>query len=208
MNASPITIIRRVRELTPPRPLEHYEAQSVAERQATLLLELLGITEPAVDVSLIAELPRVEVRVEPGMPFSGFAHWERGRWVIAINGDEYITRRRFSLAHEFKHVLDHPYIDLLYPDGNRRKPQPSKQRAEGMCDYFAGCLLVPRRMLKRAWASGNQDQRRLAALFNVSPAAMAVRLQQVGLVGPKTRCELPEDSEQQPTCDATSARPR
>jgi Zn-dependent peptidase ImmA (M78 family) len=53
---------------------------------------------------------------------------------------------------------------------------------ERICDYFAGCLLVPRNWLKRAWSNGIQSPTALAALFNVSTAAIAVRLQQTGIV--------------------------
>lgn len=59
--------------------------------------------------------------------------------------------------------------------------------AELMCDYFAACLLMPRPWVKRLWAQGVQDTAVLAATFNVSPAAMNVRVQQLGLVEPRDR---------------------
>ena len=54
-----------------------------------------------------------------------------------------------------------------------------------MCDYFAACLLMPRPWVKRLWAQGAQDAAVLAATFNVSPAAMNRRLQDLGLVEPR-----------------------
>jgi Zn-dependent peptidase ImmA (M78 family) len=173
----------------PTRPLEEHEARGVAERQAIKLLELLGQHEPSVNVSLITELPRVQVKVEPipnAAGISGISQWSRGRWVIVVNRDDSPTRRRFTLSHEFKHVLDHPFVSVIYSELG--KNDADRDRAtEQICDYFAGCLLMPRNWVKRAWANGVQDQAALAAMFDVSEAAMAVRLQQIGLTEPRAR---------------------
>jgi Zn-dependent peptidase ImmA (M78 family) len=173
-----------LRALMPPRALEAHEAAGIAERQALKLLGLLDQHDPAVNVAAIAELPRIEVRVEPKLPVSGFSQWSRGRWLIGINQDDAPVRRRFTLAHEFKHVLDHPFIDGAYVD---RKGRPSESRAEAICDYFAACLLMPRPWVKQAWVGGIQDQRALAQLFGVSEAAMALRLRQLGLQDERVR---------------------
>ncbi|MFP3700396.1 ImmA/IrrE family metallo-endopeptidase, partial [Burkholderia sp. SIMBA_013] len=55
-------------------------------------------------------------------------------------------------------------------------------------DYFAGCLLVPKKLLKRAYYGGMQRPADLAAYFQVSEAAMTVRLRQTGIVEPAPRC--------------------
>lgn len=173
-----------MRSLVPIRPLEAHEAAGIAERQALKLLGLLDQHQPAVDVAAIADLPRIEVRVEPGLPVSGFSQWSRGRWLIGVNEDDAPVRRRFTLAHEFKHVLDHPFIDRLYLD---RRGRPSPAKAEAVCDYFAACLLMPRPWVKQAWVERVQDQRALAQLFGVSEAAMALRLRQLGLAPERPR---------------------
>ena len=184
MNKHPSNVIAELRALMPARALEDHEARGIAERQATRFLELYEIRQPAVDVGLICELPRVRVRVEPSLLDSGLTHWNRGMWVIGINRNDSPTRRRFTLAHEFKHILDHPFIDTIYPDEHG---QPASKQAELMCDFFAACLLMPRPWVKRLWAQGMQDAAVLAATFNVSPAAMNVRLQQLGLAEPRGR---------------------
>ena len=188
MNQDPKTIIRDVRALVPARGLQHHEAQGVAERQAMRLLTILEQREPPVAVGLIAELPRIEVRVVPNRDLaglSGMTQWlkQQSHWLIAINRDDSQTRRRFTLGHEFKHILDNPYINVLYP----KSEQSDDDRAERMCDYFAACLLMPRPWVKRLWAQGVQDAAVLAATFNVSPAAMNRRLQDLGLVEPRER---------------------
>lgn len=180
------TTLQRLRALMPARGLAHHEAQGVAERQAVRLLSILEQREPPVAVGLIAELPRIEVRVVPNRDLaglSGMSQWVKGRWLIAVNRDDSQTRRRFTLGHELKHVLDNPYINVLYP----KSEQSAEERAERMCDYFAACLLMPRPWVKRLWAQGVQDAVTLAATFNVSPAAMSRRLQDLGLVESRER---------------------
>lgn len=171
--------IAELRDLVPIRPLSLGESLRVAELQATRLLSLSGIKEPPVPETIISELPRIQVeRIHPS-PVSGAAHWAQGRWILVVNGIEPRTRQRFSIGHEFKHVLDNPFVKLLYP------PLPgvsSEARAEQVCDFFAACLLMPRRWLKKAWTTGSQDVRSLARRFEVSQAAMQVRLVSVGLI--------------------------
>jgi predicted transcriptional regulator len=185
MNQEPRTVLQVLRALVPERPLQGHEATGIAERQAARLLVIFNQVEPPVDVGLVAELPRIEVRVVPsqsiGSGLSGLTHWDRakGRWIVAINREDSRTRRRFSLAHEFKHILDNPYINVLYSRGVTDKE--SEKRREEMCDYFAACLLMPRPWVKRLWAQGVQDPTGLATVFNVSPAAMERRLREMGL---------------------------
>ena len=121
MNQDPRTILQSLRALVPARGLQHHEAQGVAERQAMRLLAILEQREPPVDVGLIAELPRIEVRVVPNRDLaglSGMTQWlkQQSHWLIAVNRDDSQTRRRFTLGHEFKHILDNPYINVLYPE--------------------------------------------------------------------------------------------
>jgi Zn-dependent peptidase ImmA (M78 family) len=191
MDQDPKTILQSLRALVPARPLQHHEAQGIAERQATRLLTILDQRDTPVDVGLIAELPRIEVRVVPNRDLaglSGMSQWlkKESRWLIAINRDDSQTRRRFTLGHEFKHILDNPYIHVLYPK-SEYGTMSAEDRSERMCDYFSACVLMPRTWVKRAWARGNQNTEALAAIFNVSPAAMDRRLQDLGLIESRQR---------------------
>src|SRR2546421_1324900 len=183
----PESIIDQVRALMPVstmhlmrRPLTDKEARVVAERQATLLLRLLEITKPSVDVELVTELPDIESVVASDMPESGTADWKDNHWLVRINASDSLWRCRATLAHELKHILDDPYTEILYPGIDPRLYHPPQ--AEPICDYFAGCLLVPRPWLTRAWANGIHDVRELAGLFDVSSKLISVRLKQVGLL--------------------------
>jgi hypothetical protein len=179
MLMAPITVLR---DLVPLRSLSLVEALAVAERQAAAFHKLLALNAPPFPDSAIAELPRITVeRVRP-LPLAAASQALPGRWAILINAADAPTRQRFSLAHEFKHVLDDPFIQIpLYPAIGG---MTMTQRAEQVCNFFAGCLLIPRAWLRRVWAMGLQDVRMLAAVFEVSVTAMKVRLEQVGLTRP------------------------
>lgn len=179
-------IITPLRDLVPIRHLTFVETLRTAELQAAKFQALAGLTGPPFPDSAITGLPRVQVERMTPAPASGATQWSLGRWLIVINGADPIGRQRFSLAHEFKHVLDHPFITTLYP---ATASMSAREREEQVCDYFAACLLMPRLWLKRSWTSGTQDLRTLAREFEVSRAAMQVRLLQVGLVQPAERCE-------------------
>jgi Zn-dependent peptidase ImmA (M78 family) len=154
------------------------EAHSVAERQATVLLSLLHIDEPPVPQFVISHLPGIVVDRRMGWPTSGMAVRASSHWRIVLRADEPRQRQRFSLAHEFKHVLDDPHIERLYthlPKAGRA------ERTERLCNYFAACLLMPRAWLKRDWCNGRQTIRELARRYYVSHEAMSTRLSEVGL---------------------------
>ncbi len=171
-------VLAVLRAKAPRRALDMAEAARIAEWQATVLLELAGLTRPPTPASLIAELPRVLVRIDPDLPVSGCTSWQAGRWLIVLNGSEPLVRQRFSLAHEYKHTIDHRYRDDLYVD---RPGLSAYAQAELAADYFAASLLMPRRWVHRAWADGSRRVSELARLFAVSAPAMARRLEHLGL---------------------------
>lgn len=178
-------VVTRLRDIVPLRPLRYGEALRVAELQAQRFLALAGVTEPSVPEQVITDLPRTQVvRLSP-FPTSGATHWANGRWLVVLNGSEPTTRQRFSLAHELKHIVDHRFVDLIYSG------LPKDERdtlIEQICDYFAGCLLMPRPWVKRLYCSGMQHLPELARTFGVSQAAMSVRLSQIGLTERSPRC--------------------
>jgi Zn-dependent peptidase ImmA (M78 family) len=180
-----MNVVRTLRDMVPIRPLMPAEAKQIAEQQALRLLELSGVKEPPVPERVIATLPRIQVeRMTPSLA-SGASQWSRGRWLILIHGGQPLGRQRFTLGHELKHILDHPFIDVLYPTLGS---WTAAERRETICNHFAGNLLMPRPWVTRAWREGVQDVPSLAAEFEVSRQAMEVRLQQLGLTKPLPRC--------------------
>jgi len=186
-----------LRDVVPLRPLTQSEAYRIAELQAGRLLKLAGVSEPPVPNRAILDVPKIQVRYMRLWPVSGCTDWTGSMWTIAINAAEPLVRQRFSLAHEFKHILDNRFIHLLYPDS---PTMTSQARAELVCDYFAGCLLVPKVWLRRSWTDGMQSPPVLARHFGVSTAAIEVRLSQTGLAVPQARCDWA------PTRSSSSAR--
>jgi len=176
---SPTDFLTTLRGLTPQRPLSPSEARRIVELQAARLLREAGFDEPAVDVDALGALLHVMVASRAGLPISGLAtQTERGGWAIVLSADDSPARRRFSYAHELKHILDDPFIDWLYPT---RGAFSSDLLAERVCDQFAAAVLMPRQWIKRDWCQGHQDVRLLAARYAVSMSAMGVRLGELGL---------------------------
>jgi hypothetical protein len=189
-------IIRDLREMIPVQPLTAEESAYFAEEQARRLLEILGVAGPSVPVGLIGKLPGVDIEVTRDVRMgqanlAGYSEWQphAGRWVIKINGRDSVTRQRWTLAHEFKHVLDHQIKHVIY----RPRPpvvDPTSRPAEEAADYFAACLLLPRSWVEGAWIRGMHDVAQLAALFQVSPIAMSKR---VGHLGLRRRFNIEDD---------------
>lgn len=180
------SVLAMLRGLVPKRPLTPSETLRIAELQANRLLEHFKIQTTAAPEEIASELPRIHIVREFGLAMSGSAHWDGRFWVIALNADEHPLRQRFSLMHEFKHVIDHTTKDRLYRD---RPFQTSREQAERVADYFAACVLMPKRVVKRLWFEGPQSVERLVESLQVSPAAVRYRLDQLGLTEKPRRCE-------------------
>lgn len=202
-NPTSPSILASLRALIPSRDCDFAEALTVAERQATKLGELLqsrdrhkGQAFEGIELRHIAGLPRLRI-VYDCLPVSGMSYWNGHEWIVAISMADNPARQRFTLLHELKHIIDHGSTTRLYssrqasfrgrsagggftpaPSGGA---SPSSVAAEQAADYFAGCALVPKAALKRAWGNGMQRLTVLADHFGVSEAAMQVRLDQTGL---------------------------
>lgn len=181
------SVLASLRAMTPHRAATFSEALRVAELQAAKLLKIWNIDEAHVPSEIVSELPRVRV-VYTDLPVSGTSHWNGSCWVICLNRVESRNRQRFTLMHEFKHIVDHGYAHQLY-SGDRN--HTAQEQTELVADYFAGCVLVPRRLLKREWGHLVQRPGALARHFRVSVAAVVVRLAQTGLSVTTDRCARP-----------------
>lgn len=175
------SVVADLRQLAPRRPLSMPEARLLAEHQASKLLRLTGVTEPPVPEQAIELLPRIEVHYRARRGLSGTAKWTGGRWVILVNRNDTWGRQRFSLAHEFKHVLDWSRAEALYRDGY----YTAHYQAERAADAFAAALLMPKAWLKRAfYDEGIRDEHVLARRFQVSVASMRFRIDELRLHEP------------------------
>ena len=196
-------VLTMLRGLVPNRPLTPGEALRIAELQANRLLQHFGIETDTVPEEIVSEFPRVRIVREPTLPVSGAAHWNGRHWIITVNADEPTFRQRFTIMHEFKHVLDHTVKDRLYQD---RPFQSATDQAERVADYFAACVLMPKRVVKRLWCQGDQNILRLAQILSVSTRALRFRLDQLGLTDAPQRCGRPIGPPRRPPVAAVGAR--
>lgn len=178
--------LAQLRALVPRRRLLYSRALQIAEQQANLLLRLAGAKEPPVSTSVISSLPRIEVKFDRGSPVAGSAHWDGHDWLLIVNARKHEPTRRFSLAHEFKHVIDHTTRGFLYTGMPRMTAAEQSERA---ADYFAGCLLMPSPWVKRASGSCRTTAE-FACRFHVPSRVAETRLSQLGLAPAQTR-QLP-----------------
>jgi len=179
------SVLAKLRALVPNRPLTPSETLRIAELQANHLLRHFQIQTAAVPEEIVSEVPRIRVVREDGLPVSGAAPWNGRYWVIPLSADESPCRQRFSLMHEFKHVLDHTTRHFLYQDTPYRT---AAEQAERVADAFAAFVLMPKRVVKRLWFQRHQNIEQLAALLQVSPQALRYRLDQLGLTERPLRC--------------------
>jgi len=174
-----IGVLAALRGMAPRETLNPYQARVVAHRQAAHLLRLARLQAPPVPTDLIAHLPRIVVRADSQLPVSAATHWLNGRWLVLVNSREPLERQRFSLAHEYKHALDHRHVRLLYRD---RAGMTAAAQAERAADEFAAALLMPAAWVRRAWRRGQCDVLTLARAFGVSDVAMRRRLTDLALI--------------------------
>lgn len=182
--------LRELRAALPARRLTIREGMVVAERQAALLRWQIGAdTHASLSTAQLRSLTFVRrIIYRPGMAKSGLTTKTASGWVIVLREDEPIVRQRFSLCHEIKHILDDKAVEQLGDDLYHCPGLKRDEAAERICDHFAACLLMPKIQLKRDWGGGQQDTGGLARRYNVSKAAMEVRLRTLGLLEPTPRC--------------------
>lgn len=184
----PRSVLAALRSLIPSRSTDFDEAKRVAELQANRLLALWDVSDGPVPREIISELPRIRIVYED-LPVSGASEWRNGCWIIVLNRRDSWRRQRFTLMHEFKHIIDYGSANYLY---NGDRLHTADEQAELTADYFAGCVLMPKRLLKRAWSDGIQTPVKLARRFQVSAQAADVRLAQTHLNVARDRCVPPE----------------
>ncbi|MGV9671378.1 ImmA/IrrE family metallo-endopeptidase [Gordonia sp. NPDC003504] len=170
------SVLTSLRAVIPQREASFLEALRTAEIQAAKLADLIA-DERGILEQHITGLPRIVV-IRERIPVSGMSYWNGQQWVIVLSAREPTVRQRFTLLHEFKHIIDHGHTAQLYRATHK---MTAAEQAEAAADYFAGCALVSKRSLKAAWGNGIQRVADLASHFGVSEPAIRVRLAQTGL---------------------------
>lgn len=96
---------------------------------------------------------------------------------ISVNAEESYRRRRFTIAHECAHYLLHrsKIGDELSDDAMYRSDKLNSKE-EFQANNLAAELLMPRNLVHQYVRSGVSNPSSLADVFDVSPAAMKVRM--------------------------------
>lgn len=151
--------------------------------QADLLLRIASVTEAPVPAEIIFGLPRMQV-VYDDSPVSGSAHWDGRDWIVVVNQRQREPRRRVTLMHELKHIIDHTTRAFLYTGMARLSPI---EQAEQAAEFFAGCLLMPSSQIRKAAAGDCRTAQDFARRFIVPVGFAARRLHQLGLAPDQSR---------------------
>lgn len=159
--------------------LTYRDALRIAQRQAEQLHQLHGTFDGPIPNSIITDLPQLHIELVDS-PISSLRFWDAGQqqWVIQLAASDAEPTRRFHLAYEFKHILDHNRRHQLYRGDEHHT---TTCQAERTARHFAGLLLVPSVALADAWAAGTRDITTLATLFEVDATVITARLAQIGV---------------------------
>ena len=120
----------------------------------------------------------VEVRMVPLKTHSGALWRLNDEWIIYLSSNDPPSRQRFTLFHEVFHILAHKAIPT--PIFSKRGVEQGSFN-ELMADYFASCVLMPKKQVCEKWAVV-KDLDKMAEIFAVPKAAMWFRLKLMGLL--------------------------
>ena len=151
-----------------------------AKQKAKEIIKKYGIEEPIVEVFDIAKREGLQIKfvemTDDLVDVAGFLNDK----VIYVNELDPPYRQTFTVAHELGHYLLHNpnESDVLY----RYQKFNGASQIEREANYFAACLLVPKKMLNKVMKEYNLDkgdEYYLSRLFGVSKEMMRYRLKEV-----------------------------
>ena len=149
------------------------EREKIVEAQKSLLGEPVAIVRLCGQFGVIAtkddDLPE---------EISGSIRKDaKGAFAISYNGNDSITRQRFTVAHELAHYLLHRnYLDDDNPENVLFRGKLSNKK-EIEANRLAAKILMPANAID-TYTRGEKafSIRNMAATFGVSPQAMSIRL--------------------------------
>lgn len=165
--------------------------RSEIEAQARALLRDHGMLGLSVDPVRLANASGVRVfNAKFGMPNThGLLAVRSGKASVYVEVDDAPNRKRFTIAHELGHYILHygdrdiEHIDTA--DSFRTVLEPDltwteERRKEWEANVFAASLLMESESVRKKWDEiGDIDG--MAAWFQVSTQAMAIRLSELGI---------------------------
>jgi Zn-dependent peptidase ImmA (M78 family) len=152
----------------------------LVEMLAQKYLKMGKVTSPPVPDSLVelADLERdVEVRLVPLEAYHGALWLHDDTWIIQLNKNDTMARRRLTLFHESFHILAHCKATPVFRKINSDKGSFNELLAEN----FAHHILMPTQWVQEKWAEF-KDPGILAKIFDVPETAMVLRLRSLRLI--------------------------
>lgn len=177
------------------------------ESDANFLLDNFGVTKPPVPIFEIIKnnLPDSKIltdRLITGFRGCAFPTDENNmsKWFITLSSRYGYEVRRFTAAHEFRHVLEGKQGFSTTKDVKTSVARDTEEERQRI-DYFAACILMPEKLIREAWGNflyirkPTKDRifnrvKRLAQLFQVSRQSMLIRLKRLGIIHPLVAEEL------------------
>lgn len=136
-------------------------------RRVPVPSELVVLADPQHSI----ELQRVPLKAHHG------GLWFTGdEWLIQYNSRESLGAIRYTIFHEAYHILCRRIGPAFRGIGQGQRPFD-----EVVADYFAACILMPRKWVRDKWPSMHSIPR-MALIFRVSESAMRMRLTQLGFL--------------------------
>lgn len=152
------------------------------------------MTTPNVDIEGMIKAFGIDLDMDAHLHPDIIGQIERknGAYRISVQGTDHPNRKRFTAAHELGHYLFHR--DLLGDgiDDSRMYRSENlglfyntniKPRHETEANKFAATVLMPEKLVRAKHRELGGNLRTLAREFHVSPAAMRIRLNGLGLQG-------------------------
>lgn len=164
------------------------------ELEAEKLLRAANIDSWPVRVDRLAKEQGIKVRYEPlDDELSGMCFFKDGVPVVGVNARHAPNRQRFTIAHEFGHIVMH--ADILQNGAHvdktitmlRRDPDSAQGvvEIEIQANQFAAAILMPDYLIRKYIEQNNLDYGHLqdedvigdmAKAFKVSSTALAIRM--------------------------------
>src|SRR2546429_7955224 len=143
----PNDLLMQLRQLIPKGRMSYGQARIVAQQQALRVRKLLGKTPARLSLDFIECIPGVSVtmltpaemeKLTKRPNASGATDVRKdGTYRIFINENNSITHCRFTLAHEFAHVITGPFADEVFAAFGYGDSDLPADRVERVADHFA-----------------------------------------------------------------------
>jgi len=128
-------------------------------------------------VSLADDNRPIEVHLLPLKAYHGAIWRMKDAWVIQLNKNDTLARQRFTLFHEFFHILAHCRATPVF----RKRGIGGGSFNEALADHFATVILTPEEWLRKKWPEV-KDVNRMAEIFEVPRPVIWLRLKALELI--------------------------